>query len=535
MRRVITAAEKPRIGWFGWTIRILGGTVLVCVLAFASFVVYFRLAVYPKQLAEQAAAAQRAQAFAKLKGAARRLAIYDAFVAEIDRNYYDQSFSGFDWRKMKRDWRPRAAAAKDDRSLYFDVLSQMAQRFPSSHISVTFPGALATSDTASTPSAPNTGHSGTKSTGPRFGGARDIGFQVADVRRGGGNIGIVGEVWPRSAAATAGITPGWVVNRLTYRTVGIPADHVHVTGTFTRLTPAQAHALVTTGTVQLVAPDPTLSKKAMQAKMRALRVSVEYDAKLNGPEPSFSSRRLPDGVLYIRFDHFDSPDLQKVAAALRTAASQGVILDLRYNNGGYVMPLLNALLPGNTPVFKQRDAKGEYTVRTAFWTRPYTGPLAVLTGPASASAAEITASVLKSRRRAILVGRATNGSVLGAQFFALPDGGQVEVAVVDIETLDGKRLENVGVTPDIEIYPTLDAIRAGRDVALEAAEAALSSWGHVHGPPRSPARSSGLGGEAPSQIARNALAKSSPGIVPLTAPSRAYWRPTPGMRRKVIR
>ena len=44
----------------------------------------------------------------------------------------------------------------------------------------------------------------------------------------------------------------------------------------------------------------------------------------------------------------------------------------------------------------------------------------------------------------------------------------------------------------------------------------------LQGPPRSPARNSGLGGEGPSQIARKALAKSSPGIVPWTAPSRAY-------------
>lgn len=434
----------------------------------------FRLAVYPKLLAEQAADAQRAQAFAKLKGAARRLAIYDAFVAQIDRNYYDQTFSGFDWPKMKRDWRPRAAAAKDDSSLYSDVLSQMTQRFPSSHVSVRPPAPAAT-QTANPTGAPKTSPQATKSTGPRFGGDRDIGFQVVAVRRTGGTLGIVGEVWPRSCAARAGITPGWLVNRLTWHTVGTPADHVHVTGTFTRLSPTQVHTLVTTGTVQLIAPDPALSKKAQQAKMKELQVSIEYDASIHGPEPSFLNTRLPDGILYIRFDQFDSPDLQKVAAALRTAASEGVILDLRFNNGGYVMPLLNALLPGNTPVFEARIAKGQQTVRTAFRTHPYSGPLAVLIGPASASAAELTAWVLKSRHRAILVGRATNGSVLGGKFFPLPDGGRVQVAVEDIETLDGKRLEGVGVTPDIEIYPTLDEIRAGRDMALEAAEARLTN------------------------------------------------------------
>jgi carboxyl-terminal processing protease len=472
--RASAKALKPRSGRLGRIARILGGTVLACTLAFGSFVIYFTLAVYPKLVAKHAADAQRALAFAKLTGAARRLAIYDAFVAQIDRNYYDQSFSGFDWRKMKRDWRPRAAGAKDDTRLYFDVFFQMVQRFPSSHISFILPHERAATDTLRTPGGPSTGQQGTMSTGPKFGGDKDIGFQVVPVRRKGRIVTIVGEVWPGSGAAAAGITPGWLVLSFTSRMAGMPSDHVHVAATFFRLTPAQLHALEATGTVQVIAPGPGLSEKALQAKVKALQVSVAYDAKFTGSEPSFISRRLPDRILYIRFDHFDSPSLQKVAAALKTAGSQGAILDLRYNTGGYVMPLLNALLPGDIPVYKQRSATGERTVSTAFWTHPYSGPLAVLTGPASASAAEIAASVLKSRHRAILVGRATNGSVLGSQYFPLPDGGQVQVAVDDIETMGGKRLENIGVTPDIDIYPTLDAIRAGRDMALEAAEASLS-------------------------------------------------------------
>lgn len=475
MDEASTKTIKPRIGWFGWIIRIFGGAVLVCALTFAGFVVYFSLAIYPKLLAERAAEAQRAAAFSKLQGAARRLAIYDAFVAQIDRHYYDQTFTGFDWPKMKRDWRPRAAAAKDDWSLYWDVFFQMTQHFPSSHVSATPPPARPHVRTANAGAVSKAAEQSGNSTKPDSWVSKDIGMQIVPLRRNSGTIGIVGEVWPHSAAAAAGITPGWLVNSCNIKLAGTPIDHVHVTGTFTRLTPAQAHALVSTGTVQLMAPDPALSRKAMQARLKALQVSVAYDAKLHGPEPSFSSRRLPDGILYIRFDEFDSPDLQQVTAALRTAGSEGVALDLRYNHGGYVMPLLNALLPGHTPAYKERGATGEFTVSTASSTHSYSGPLAVLIGPASASAAEIAASVLKSRHRAILVGRATNGSVLGSGFFPLPDGGQVQMPVEDIATLDGKRLEGVGVAPDIEVYPTLEAIRAGRDMALETAEASLTS------------------------------------------------------------
>ena len=50
------------------------------------------------------------------------------------------------------------------------------------------------------------------------------------------------------------------------------------------------------------------------------------------------------------------------------------------------------------------------------------------------------------------------------------------------------------------------------------AGAAGITAGQPHAPPSMPALISGFGGSPPSQIARNALAKSSPLMVPFTAP-----------------
>lgn len=472
MGKAHVAGAKRPIGWLGWTIRILVVTVLTIALVLAGYVIYFTLAVYPKLVAEGRAIAQKAETFAKLTGTARRLAIYDAFVGQIDSQYYDQTFASLDWPKMKRDWRIKASVA-DDNALYSDVLLQMTQQFPTSHVSVIWPGVATAGDAAkaSSSSSPVPASSPDQ---PKFSGDRDVGAQFVPFRRKGGTGMIVGEVWPGSAAEKAGVTPGWIVN--TYRfhvDPGNAVDHAHIAGTFTRLTPDQMHAFETTGAVRLFSPDPSLSKTALDAKIKTFQISIDYDAKFTGSEPDFITRRLPGGLLYIRFDQFQEPSLKKVATALKTAGPKGVILDLRYNGGGYVLPLMNVLLPANTPVYISRKATGRYTFSTSAKTQPYLGPLAVLTGPASSSAAEITASVLKSRHRAIIIGRTTNGSVMGSHFFPLPDGGQVQLPVEDIETVDGNRLENIGVIPDIEIYPTLEAIRAGRDPALEAAETEL--------------------------------------------------------------
>lgn len=459
---------KKRTGWIGWTLRGLGVVTALSALAFAGLFAWFVLVVKPQQIAAQKAEAERAAAFARLSGPARRLALYDAFVAQIDRNYYDQSFSGFDWPKMKREWRPRAAAAKDDTSLYTDVFLQMAQRFPSSHMAVVWPAPKPSPDALKPASSPPTAPPP-----PEYGGEKDVGFQVILLRRDTSRIMMVGEVWPGSEAARQGITPGWLIDKVTYNVTSDKGGRVHVVGTFTALTPMQRQRLETAGVLNLTLPEGAISSQAAEKYLTSLKKSVEYDAPFSGKAPDVTVKRLPSGVLYIRFDHFDKPGLKQVTRALQTAGKAGVILDLRYNGGGNVMPLMDALLPAHTPIYKTRDANGVQTLSTEGNSRPYAGPLVVLTGPASASASEITASVMQTRQRALVVGRPTAGAVLSSQFFPLPDGGKVQVAVRDVETLSGKRLENTGVTPDIVVYPAIEDLRKGKDPALEAAERQL--------------------------------------------------------------
>ena len=63
----------------------------------------------------------------------------------------------------------------------------------------------------------------------------------------------------------------------------------------------------------------------------------------------------------------------------------------------------------------------------------------------------------------------SNGSTLTSQEFPLPDGGIVQVPVMDFVRGGGRRIEGAGVEPDIWILPTLEDVRAGRDPVLERA------------------------------------------------------------------
>lgn len=97
---------------------------------------------------------------------------------------------------------------------------------------------------------------------------------------------------------------------------------------------------------------------------------------------------------------------------------------------------------------------------------PIPNDLAVLVGPASRSAAELTPAALQESGRAVIVGAPTSGAVLISLDTDLPDGGRLTLSRADFITISGVRLEKAGVRPDV--------ITATADAALDAAVAALA-------------------------------------------------------------
>jgi hypothetical protein len=75
--------------------------------------------------------------------------------------------------------------------------------------------------------------------------------------------------------------------------------------------------------------------------------------------------------------------------------------------------------------------------------------------------------------RAIVVGETTGGSTGQPYMLDLGDGMQAIVGAKREMFPDGGRFEGVGVRPDVEVLPTVDDLRSGRDVVLEAARQRL--------------------------------------------------------------
>jgi carboxyl-terminal processing protease len=140
---------------------------------------------------------------------------------------------------------------------------------------------------------------------------------------------------------------------------------------------------------------------------------------------------------YIEMTGFHSgtaAKLQKAIEYLRRKGMLSLILDLRYNGGGFVSECLKAAnlfihSEGQTVIQNSRVASQirQYSLNCI---APYpTMPLVVLVGNSSASAAEMFTGILQDLDRATVVGQPTIGKSLVMQCFTLPNQDRLYLAV----------------------------------------------------------------------------------------------------------
>jgi len=196
----------------------------------------------------------------------------------------------------------------------------------------------------------------------------------------------------------------------------------------------------------------------------------------------FESRRLAGGAGYIRFNEFLDPAsiMPQFQSALREfKGTPGIVLDLRGNPGG-----IGIMAMGIAGFFIAEDGKKlgdmkmrETTLKFVIFPRPetYAGPLAILVDEGSASTTEILAEGLQDLVRARIFGVRTAGAALPSDIIRLPNGDGFQYAQAIYTSVKGKVLEGAGVTPDTIVRETREALLAGHDLVIEAAEKWISS------------------------------------------------------------
>lgn len=214
-------------------------------------------------------------------------------------------------------------------------------------------------------------------------------------------------------------------------------------------------------------------------------------------QQDFAFQVSSDGIAYFHISHFGSAAGVKAfkQALPEILRAKGLILDLRDNGGGsshYGFEILSYLTGQPLKLPQARVRFEDQSLRAqggdfVSW-RPlkksalhfeipaeqrYNGPVTVLIGPKTFSAAEDFASVFQQMGRGELVGEATGGSTGQPLFLQLPGGGTARICIKRDMHADGTEFVGKGIAPTRLVKNSITAIRNGADVVRSAAEQAL--------------------------------------------------------------
>ncbi len=211
-----------------------------------------------------------------------------------------------------------------------------------------------------------------------------------------------------------------------------------------------------------------------QSEQKTFDVTITR-AKISPPLVEY--RMLDKNIAYVNLQTFGDTADQDLRNALQDLLAQnprGLILDLRYNTGGYLdqgVAVASEFLPGDQIVVYEKSGDGTMNSHTSLGNGVATDiPMVVLVNEWSASAAEIVAGALQDYGRAQLVGVTTFGKGSVQNIIPL-DNNQGVVGITIAQWLTPKQLliQGTGIKPDVVVTMTQDDITAGRDPQLDAA------------------------------------------------------------------
>lgn len=106
----------------------------------------------------------------------------------------------------------------------------------------------------------------------------------------------------------------------------------------------------------------------------------------------------------------------------------------------------------------------------------FKGKIVYLINENSQSATELEAFVGRANYNATLVGRHTSGALARITLIPLDGYHRAGFSNFALFSLDKEDLQRKGIIPDIEVYPTMESIKAGKDEILEAAIEYLNNF-----------------------------------------------------------
>lgn len=389
---------------------------------------------------------------------AQRHEVFQFVWEEVKRSHYDPQLGGVDWDAVRARYEPQVRAADSDTAFY-TLLNAMLGELKQSHFGVIPPGAFVAQEEARTRLAD---------------GETGLTVQLVEGRP------VVVRVRPGSPAARWGVPAGAellaiddtetqsVLERIRARNLPPVEERFEAYLAFRAYLSGRAGSEVRLRYRDLDEKEHTITLKRESA--RGERVQIGFIPEI---PVRIESRILPGNIGYLAFNAFFPPVMRELPERLRELAqTDGLILDLRENIGG--IGLMAGGVAGyfttrETPLGVMRLRDGTFGIVAYPQNPQYRKPVVVLVDEFSVSTAEIFAAGMQEMGRATIVGRPTPGKALPSKIVQLPYGGYLQCVMADYETARKKRIEGVGVKPDIEVELTRAMFRQSADPVLQRA------------------------------------------------------------------
>lgn len=208
--------------------------------------------------------------------------------------------------------------------------------------------------------------------------------------------------------------------------------------------------------------------------------------RLSFEEKTVQYRLLESGIGYIFLNDFAASTVSEFSAAaetLRTTGAKGFILDVRFNGGGELIPMLDILdkiMPAGVMMtvefVSESDSQVFYSDESCFPEK-----IVILQNAQTSDVAEVFAAALQDSGTATVVGDISRGKGVEQHDIPLSDGSAIHISTREYISANGTHINGVGVIPEIpaslsqEKLNSFYSLADADDDQLQAALQALRS------------------------------------------------------------